>query len=89
MRGEQIFVAMQGASNYTYVDASLSQSTDWTTSYVRAFAYFGGTARQTVSQNLRPSATAVRSRACRRSIAAGCLPIFIHALATSTSSQRL
>ena len=45
----QIFVAVLGASNYTYAEASFSQSLpDWIASHVRAFCYFGGSARQTV-----------------------------------------
>jgi hypothetical protein len=56
VRSMQIFVAVLGASNYTYAEASLSQSLpDRIASHVRAFAYFGGTARQTVSDNLRPA----------------------------------
>jgi len=61
VRTTQIFVAVLGASNYTYAEASLSQSLpDWIASHVRAFAYFGGTARQTVSDNLKAGIT----RAC-------------------------
>lgn len=57
----QIFVAVLGASNYTYAEASLSQSLpDWIASHVRTFAYFGGVARQTVSDNLKAGIT----RAC-------------------------
>jgi transposase len=57
----QLFVAVLGASNYTYAEASISQSLpDWIASHVRAFAYFGGTARQTVSDNLKADIT----RAC-------------------------
>ena len=40
----QIFVAVMGASNYIYVEATLTQKLpDWITSHVRAFNYFGGT----------------------------------------------
>lgn len=61
VRRMQIFVAVLGASNYTYAEASLSQSLpDWIASHVRAFAYFGGVARQTVSDNLKAGIT----RAC-------------------------
>ena len=57
----QIFVAVLGASNYTYVDATFTQSLpDWISSHVRAFAFFGGVARQTVSDNLKAGVT----RAC-------------------------
>ncbi|PDT64016.1 IS21 family transposase, partial [Bradyrhizobium ottawaense] len=61
VRSAQIFVAVLGASNYTYAEASLTQSLpDWIASHVRAFAYFGGVARQTVSDNLKAGIT----RAC-------------------------
>lgn len=54
-------VAVLGASNYTYAEASLTQSLpDWIASHVRAFLFFGGTARQTVSDNLKAGIT----RAC-------------------------
>src|SRR5439155_4061788 len=44
----EVFVAVLGASNYTYVEATFTQSLpDWISSHVRAFAYFGGVARQT------------------------------------------
>ena len=61
VRSAQIFVAVLGASNYTYAEASLTQSLpDWIASHVRAFGYFGGVARQTVSDNLKAGIT----RAC-------------------------
>ena len=57
----QIFVAVLGASNYTYAEASFTQSLpDWIASHVRAFTFFGGAARQTVSDNLKAGIT----RAC-------------------------
>jgi transposase len=57
----QIFVAVLGASNFTYAEASFTQSLpDWIASHVRAFHFFGGTARQTVSDNLKAGVT----RAC-------------------------
>ncbi|WP_247355911.1 IS21 family transposase [Bradyrhizobium sp. 160] len=61
VRSMQIFVAVLGAANYTYAEASFSQSLpDWIASHVRAFSYFGGVARQTVSDNLKAGIT----RAC-------------------------
>ena len=43
-RMAQIFVAVLGASNYTYAEATLTQSLpDWLSSHVRAFEFFGGT----------------------------------------------
>jgi transposase len=50
-----------GASNHTYAEATLTQSLpDWISSHVRAFSFFGGVARQTVSDNLKAGVT----RAC-------------------------
>ena len=43
IRTAQIFVAALGASNYTYVEATWTQSLpDWISSHVRAFAFLGG-----------------------------------------------
>jgi len=57
----QIFVAVLGASNYTYAEATFTQRLpDWISSHVRAFSFFGGAARQTVSDNLKAGIT----RAC-------------------------
>src|ERR1700751_3812425 len=50
----QIFVAVLGASSLTYAEATWSQKLpDWIAAHVRAFAYFGGVPRQTVSDNLK------------------------------------
>ena len=58
IRVAQIFVAVMGASNYTYAEASLSQSLpDWIGSHVRAFSYFGGVTAQTISDNLKAGIT--------------------------------
>src|SRR5215470_3352971 len=54
----QIFVAVLGASSFTYAEATWSQKLpDWIAAHVRAFAYFGGAARQTVSDNLKAGIT--------------------------------
>jgi transposase len=54
----QIFVAVLGASNFTYAEAVWSQKLpDWIAAHVRAFAYFGGVPRQTVSDNLKAGIT--------------------------------
>jgi len=54
----QIFVATLGASSFTYAEATWSQKLpDWIGAHVRAFAYFGGAARQTVSDNLKAGIT--------------------------------
>jgi transposase len=50
----QIFVAVLGASSLTYAEATWSQKLpDWIAAHGRAFTYFGGVARQTVSDNLK------------------------------------
>jgi transposase len=54
----QLFVAVLGASNYTYAEASFTQRlVDWIGSHVRAFAFFGGVTAQIVSDNLRAGVT--------------------------------
>ena len=50
----QLFVAVLGASSYTYAEATLTQSLpDWCSSHERAFAFFGGVSAQVVSDNLK------------------------------------
>jgi len=54
IREAQIFVAVLGASNYTYAEATWSQSLpDWIGSHSRAFAFFGGVPRLVVPDNLK------------------------------------
>jgi len=58
VRTAQIFVAALGASNYTYVEASWSQTLpDWIASHTRAFTFFGGVPAQIVSDNLKAGVT--------------------------------
>ncbi len=58
----QIFVAVLGASNYTFAEASASQSLpDWLQSHVRMFEFFGGTSQLLIPDNLRSGV----SKACR------------------------
>lgn len=58
VRTAQIFVGTMGASNYTYVEASWTQSLpDWISSHVRAFEFFGGVPAQVVSDNLKSGVT--------------------------------
>jgi len=53
-RQAEIFVAVLGASSFTYACATRSQTLpDWIGAHVRAFGYFGGVARQVVSDNLK------------------------------------
>tara|TARA_R110002167_G_scaffold64548_1_gene182624 strand:- start:4964 stop:5911 length:948 start_codon:yes stop_codon:yes gene_type:complete len=62
IRQVQVFVAVLGASNYTYAEATLSQSLpDWLHSHVRMFEYFGGTPEMVVPDNLKSGVTT----ACR------------------------
>ncbi|MTH94624.1 IS21 family transposase, partial [Roseibium sp. RKSG952] len=50
----QIFVAVLGASSYTFARASLSQALpDWIDSQVRALTFFGGTTQTLVCANLK------------------------------------
>jgi transposase len=58
VRTAQLFVATLGASSYTYVEASWTQSLpDWISSHVRAFDFFGGVPAQVVSDNLKAGVT--------------------------------
>lgn len=54
IREAQIFVATLGASNYTFVEATWSQSLpDWIASHTRAFRFLGGCPMILVPDNLR------------------------------------
>jgi transposase len=54
----QLFVAVLGASSYTYAEATFTQRlVDWIGSHVQAFAFFGGVTAQLVSDNLRSGIT--------------------------------
>jgi len=58
IREAQIFVAVLGASSYTYVEATLSQSLpDWIASHCNAFQYFKGVTEIVVPDNLRSGIT--------------------------------
>ncbi|HLF13022.1 MAG TPA: IS21 family transposase, partial [Gammaproteobacteria bacterium] len=57
-RPAQVFVAVLGASNYTYAEATWTQSLpDWLGSHVHALEYFGGVCRAIVPDNLRSAIT--------------------------------
>ena len=59
IRQAQIFVAALGASSYTYIEATWTQSLpDWIGSHVRMFAFFGGCPEILVPDNLRTGITA-------------------------------
>ena len=58
----QIFVGVMGASNYTYCEATWSQSLpDWIGSHIRMLAHFGAAPAVLVPDNLKSGVT----RACR------------------------
>jgi len=62
VREPQIFVAVLGASNFTYAEATWTQSLpDWIGSHVRAFSFFGGVPEIVVPDNLRSAV----SKSCR------------------------
>jgi transposase len=54
----QLFVAVLGASNYTYAEATRTQGlSDWIGSHTRGFAFMGGVPAMVVSDNLRSGIT--------------------------------
>ena len=54
IRQAEIFVAVLGASNYTYAEATWSQALpDWIGAHVRMFRHFGGVPRLVVPDNLK------------------------------------
>ena len=53
IRQAQVFVAVLGASNYTYCEATWTQSLpDWLGSHARALTFFGGSPKLMVPDNL-------------------------------------
>lgn len=62
VRQARIFVAVLGASSYTYAEATWSQGLpDWIGSHCRAFEFFGGVPRLVVPDNLKSGV----AQACR------------------------
>jgi len=54
----QVFVAVLGASSYTFSEATMTQALpDWAGSHVRAFEYFGGVTEIVVPDNLKSGVT--------------------------------
>ena len=52
----QVFVAVLGASNYTFAEATWTQAlSDWIASHVRAFHFFGGCVELVIPDNHRPA----------------------------------
>jgi transposase len=62
IRAASIFVAVLGASNYTYAEATWDQTLpNWIASHVRTFQFLGGVPRLLVPDNLKSAVT----KACR------------------------
>lgn len=58
IREAQIFVAVMGASNYTYAEATWSQKLpDWIGSHIRTFEFLGGMPELVVPDNLKSGVT--------------------------------
>ncbi len=58
IQNAQVFVAVLGASSYTYTEATMSQSLpDWIASHVRTFEFFGGVTELLIPDNLRSAVT--------------------------------
>ena len=58
----QLYVAVWGASNYTYAEATMSQTLpEWISSHNHAFEYFGCVPRVMVPDNLKNGV----SKACK------------------------
>ena len=54
VREAQVFVAVLGASSYTFAEATSTQTLpDWTASHVRAFDFLGGCPELVIPDNLR------------------------------------
>jgi transposase len=85
----ELFVAVLGASNYTYVEATRTQQVgDWIGAHVRAFAFLGGVPRDVVPDQLKSGVTQACpwcSTALRRSRRAAATA---WALASSPASEQ-
>ena len=58
IREAEIFVALLGASNLTYAEATWTQTLpDWTGAHVRMFRFFGGAPKLLVPDNLKSGST--------------------------------
>jgi transposase len=54
VRDAEIFVAVLGASNFTYAEATFTQTLpDWIGAHVRMFRFLGGVPRLLVPDNLK------------------------------------
>jgi transposase len=58
VREAHVFVAVLGASSYTYAEATWTQNLwDWVHSHIRAFEFFQGTSRLIIPDNLKSGVT--------------------------------
>lgn len=58
IRFAQIFLAVQGASGYTFAEATWSQQLpDWVGSHIRAFEFLGGVPKLLIPDNLKSGVT--------------------------------
>lgn len=58
IRSAAVFVAVLGASNYTYAEATWDQKLpNWIGSHVRAFQFFGGVPALLIPDNLKSAVT--------------------------------
>ena len=58
VRDSKIFVAVLGASNYTYAEARFSEGLpDWIGAHVNALAFLGGVPKAIVCDNLKAGVT--------------------------------
>ena len=58
VRPAQLFVAVVGASSYTYAEASFTQClSDWICSHTRAFSFYNGVSAIVVPDNLKAGIT--------------------------------
>ena len=58
VRDAKIFVAVLGASNYSYVEACASEALpDWIAAHVHAFTFLGGVTKAVVCDNLKAGVT--------------------------------
>lgn len=61
-RTARVFVAVMGASNFTFAEATFSQKLeDWVTSHARCFEFLGGVPELVIPDNLKSAGT----KACR------------------------
>ena len=89
VRAAHIFVAVLGASNYTFAQARWSEGlADWTGVHVDGFAFFGGVPALVVCDNLKAGITAAWSQGLPRRSLRPLSPPAPAARGTRTRSRR-